>query len=106
MHRDAVDAVAIPGRRRTVRKHVAEMPAAAAAMHFGPHHEVAAIGGRFDRPFDRREETGPPGAAFELAIGNEQRLTAPRAGERPTTLLVQQRTAARPLGAMLAPHVA
>ena len=43
MHRHAVDAVAIAGRRRAVREHVAEMAAAAAAVHLGAHHEVAAI---------------------------------------------------------------
>src|SRR4051794_32296262 len=35
IHRHAVDAIAQAGRRRTVRKHVAEMTAASAAMHLG-----------------------------------------------------------------------
>jgi hypothetical protein len=44
LHRHPIDAVAIPGRRRTIRKDVTEVAATAAAMDFGPHHEVAAIG--------------------------------------------------------------
>src|SRR5947207_12138698 len=49
IHRDAVDAVALMGRRRAVGKHVAEMAAAAATMHLGALHAVAAVRGRFDR---------------------------------------------------------
>src|SRR5688572_31928379 len=43
--------VAQSTRRRSVRKHVAEMSAAVAAMHFGARHPVAAIDGR---PEDRK----------------------------------------------------
>ena len=43
IHRHAVDAVAQAGRRRAVVEDVAEMAAAAAAMHLGAHHAVAAV---------------------------------------------------------------
>src|SRR5262245_48383862 len=49
VHRYAVDAVAQPGRRRAVREYVAEMAAAAAAMHLGADHAVAPV----DRVLDR-----------------------------------------------------
>src|SRR5262245_24202336 len=101
MHRHSVDAVAVPGRRRPIRKHVAEMTTAAAAVDFRSHHEVAAIGGCFDRAFERREEAGPAGAALELAIGHEQRLAACGAGEHAAALFVEQRTGPWPLGAVL-----
>ena len=56
-------------------------------------------------PFERREEARPAGAALELAVGDEQRLAAADAGERPGALLVQQRAGAGPLGAVLAQHL-
>src|SRR4029079_16543232 len=78
--------------------YVPEWPAAALAVHSVPRHAVAAIGGRADGAVERREEARPAGAAFELAIGDEERLTAARARERHRTMLVQQGAGARPLG--------
>ena len=49
IHRHAVDAVAQAGRRRAVGKHVTEMAAAAAAMHLGADHAVAAVLRGLDR---------------------------------------------------------
>ena len=46
---DPVHAVALSGRRRTVRKHVAQVSAAPRAMDFGPGHAEAVIDRRPDR---------------------------------------------------------
>lgn len=66
VHRDAVDAIAAMGRRRTVIKHVSQMAAAVGTMNLGSDHSVAAIRGRFDRTLDRIIEARPSRAAFEL----------------------------------------
>jgi len=42
--RDTVDAVAQPGRPRTILEAMAEMAAAAGAMHLGPRHQQEIIG--------------------------------------------------------------
>src|SRR5438067_171365 len=47
--RHAVDAVAQARGRRAVLEHVAQMPAAAPAVHLGAQHEEAAIRGGADR---------------------------------------------------------
>src|SRR5688500_17719563 len=101
VERHAVDAVAQPGRRRAVGKHVTEVTAALAAVHFGANHEVAVVIGCSDRALDRLEEAGPPGAAFEFPCGDEQLLAAACTGEGARALLLQQRAGAGPLGRML-----
>ena len=50
-------------------------------------------------------EARPAGAALELLLRLEQRLPAARAGERAGALLVIERAASRPLGAVLAHDV-
>src|SRR5208283_5916774 len=100
VHRHAVDAVAQMRRRRAVLEDVAEMAAAAAAMHLGAHHAVAAIGRGLDRAGHRIFEARPAGAALEFLLGGEQRLTAAGAGKRAGTLLVIERAAPRRLGAV------
>src|SRR5687767_11253647 len=84
---------------------MSQVTAAPAAVHFCSHHEMAAIDGALDCTVDRREETRPAGAAFELPLRHKQRLPAAGAGERAGPLLVQERTRPRPLGSMLAKHV-
>src|SRR5688572_19030545 len=55
-----VDAIAHPGRARTVRKHVAEMRSALLADDFGPLHEQAVVGAQLDvLGGGRLGETGP-----------------------------------------------
>src|SRR5262245_47879741 len=81
------------------------MAAAAAAMHFGAHHAVAAVLGALHRARDRIVEARPAGAALELLLGHEQRLAAARAGEGAGALLVVERAAARGLGAVAAQDV-
>ena len=66
--RDAVDAVAQAGRRRSVVEHMAEMAAAAAAMHLVPHHAEGVVGVFQHRAFDRLIEARPAGAAVELGL--------------------------------------
>src|SRR5262249_33936689 len=80
------------------------MAATAAAVDLRAGHAVAAVGGRADRAFDRREKAGPARAALELAIRDEERLPAARARERPGTMLVQQRARPRALGGVSAQH--
>ena len=57
------------------------------------------------RPLERLEETGPAGAALEFRTRLEQRVVTGHAEKRARTLLVQQGTCPRPLGAVLAQHV-
>src|SRR5689334_9182991 len=84
---------------------MAEMAAAAAAMHFDPRHAVGAVLGAADRVVERLPETRPAGAAVELGVGGEQRQVAAGAGEYPLAVLLQQRARPRPLGAVLAQDV-
>src|SRR5581483_127474 len=81
IQRHAVDAVAQTGRRRAVRKHMAEMAATAAAMHLGADHAVAAVHRFLDGARLRIVEARPAGTAFELALRLEQLLPAAGAGE-------------------------
>src|SRR5215203_6103046 len=105
VRRHTVDAVAQAGRRRPVRKDVAEMTAATAAMHLGSDHAVGAIHGLLDRPRLRIVEARPAGAALELLLRRKQRLPATGTRERAGALLEVQRAASRPLGAVLAHDV-
>src|ERR1700752_4053772 len=105
IHRHAVDAIAQSGRRRAVGEDMAEMTAAAAAMAFGADHAVGAILRFLDRAGLGIVEARPAGAALELLLRLEQHLPAARAGEGAGALLVVERAAARPLGAVLAHDV-
>src|SRR5207244_4993943 len=100
IHRDAVDAIALVRRRRAVREDVAEMAAAAAAMHLGAGHAVGAVDGLLDRAGFRVIEARPPRAALEFRFRDEQLLPAARTGEMSGALLEVQRAASRPLGAV------
>src|SRR4029077_9227742 len=81
------------------------MAAAAAAIHLGALHAPAAVGGGVDRARLRIVEARPAGAALEFLIRGEQRLAAAGAIERAGALLVIERAAARPFGAVLAHDV-
>src|SRR5262245_17517686 len=70
---DPVDAVAQAGGRRAVGEHVAQMAAAAAAMHLGAHHAVAAVLGGLHGAGLGRVEARPARTALELGLGDEQR---------------------------------
>src|SRR5882757_6667274 len=105
IHRPPVDAVALMRRRRAVGEAMAEMTAAAAAVHLGAHHAVAAVRRRFDRTRLGIVEARPARPALEFALGDEQLLSASRAGECAGALLEVQRAASRRLGAVLAHDV-
>src|SRR5579872_6303032 len=93
------------GRRRAVGEDMAEMAAAARAMHLGAAHAVTAVLGRFDRTIQRIVEARPAGAAFEFGLRPKQRLAAAGTGECAGAFLVIERAAVRRFGAMPAHHL-
>src|SRR4051812_27760762 len=99
---ETVDAVARSGRLRTVVEDVAEVAAAAPAMHLGAEHAVGPVLGLADIALDRLVEARPSGAALELGVGGEQRQVAAGAGEDALAVFLEQRAGARSLGAFLA----
>src|SRR6185436_4257736 len=80
-HREAVHAVAQPGRPRTVIEDVAEVTAAATAMDRRPHHAQRYVPRGADGFLERGPEARPACAAIEFGRRREERKTAPRAGE-------------------------
>ncbi len=105
VHGDAVDAVAQMRGRRAILENMPEVAAAAAAMHLGAHHAVAAIGRGLDRAFNRNVEARPPGAALELLLRHEQVLTAGGAAEGAGAFLIVEGAAAGSLGPVPAQYV-
>src|SRR5262245_51160281 len=81
------------------------MAAAAAAMHLGADHAVAAVDRVLDRARLRIVEARPAGAALELLLRLEQHLIATGTGECAGALLEIERAASRPFGAVLAHDV-
>src|SRR5687767_13992731 len=104
VQREAVDAVALAGRRRAVVEDVAEMAAAAAAMPFRPRLEEGVVLLERDVPLDLRPEAWPAGAGLEFRLGGEDRQVAAGAVERALGLHLEQRAGPGPLGAFLAQH--
>src|SRR5438309_4085605 len=105
LQRCRVDAVALAGWRGAVLEDVAQMAAAAAAVHLHPLHAVARIPLRGDGArVGRAREARPAGAALELVVGAEQLRAAARAHEAPRLVVVPQRSAEGALGALLAEH--
>src|ERR1700675_3287069 len=96
--RVAVHAIAQAGRLRTVVEDVAEMAAAAGAMHRCPHRAERSIPGGADRLFQWRPKARPAGAAVVLRGRGEQVEVATRAGEISAPLLMKKRAGERPLG--------
>src|SRR4029079_12963886 len=76
LERDSVHAIAQARGLGPVVEHVAQMPAAAAAMHLRARHEQAFVVGGGDGVLQRRIEAGPAGAAVELGGGGEERQVA------------------------------
>src|SRR5215467_10423796 len=83
---DAVHAIALAGRRRSVAKHVAQMAAAAMAMHFGARNHQTQIVRGADGSLNRCYEARPSGPAVEFGIGLEQGEIAARAVEDPLAM--------------------
>src|SRR5579872_5602620 len=102
LQRDAVHAVALARGLRTVVEDVAQMPAAAAAMHLRARVDQLEIARRRDRSLDRREEARPPGAAVEFGLGAIELQRAGRAREDALAVLVIERAREGPLRAVLA----
>src|SRR6476660_2701347 len=102
LHGDAIDAIAQAGRRRPVIEDVAQMAAAAAAVHLRTDHAVAFVRRGLHRTGRGIIEARPAGAAFEFPLRDEQRLIAPRTNESAGPLLEVERAAAGRLGAVLA----
>ena len=105
IQRHAIDAIAQPCRRRTVRKDMAEVRSAPAAMNLGAFHAETTVARCSERAGQRIEETAPTRAALEFLPGSEQRPIATGAMEIARSLLVIEGAAPRPLGAMTAHHM-
>src|SRR5262245_60781004 len=101
---DTVDAIAEPRRLGAVIEHVAEMAAAAAAMHLLAHHAEGEIGVLLHRVLDRRIEARPASAAIELGLGGEERQVAAGAGEGPLAMLFVEGTGEGALGVRFAQY--
>src|SRR6185436_8829203 len=97
-----IQAVTFAGRRRAVRKHVAEMAAAARADDFGANHAVTGIADFAHVPgIERREKARPTGARVELRARPEQRQPAQATRVDAVELVVEKRPAERRLGSVL-----
>jgi len=79
---------------------VAEMAAAAAAMHLRPRHAMASILGALKGAFDGIVEAWPASAALEFFARHEKPLTAARADKSAGTLFMDERAAPRSFRAM------
>src|SRR5262245_47383238 len=98
--RDPVDAIAQARGSRPVVEYVAEMSAAAAAMHLGAWHQQDAIRGGANRVRQRRVEARPAGLAVVFRVRGEQRQLAGGAKERALAFLLVERARARDFGAV------
>lgn len=103
IHRHAIDAIAQMRRWRAVWKDMAEVAAAAAAMHLRSAHAMAAIHSAFDGAVNRIVKARPAGAAFKFFGGREKTLAASGANKRTRPLFVIERATSGRLGAMR-PH--
>src|SRR5450631_334300 len=68
-------------RRRSVRKHMSQMAAAAATMCLRPRHAMTSIFGALNGAFKRIVEARPAGAAVEFFRRHEEALPTPGADE-------------------------
>src|SRR5256885_1530680 len=100
--RQAVHAVAQARGLGAVVEDMAQVAAAAAAMHLGAQHAVGAVLARGHGLVQRLPEAGPAGAAVELGLGREQRQRAARAGKGAGAVLLVQGAGAGALRAFLA----
>src|SRR6516162_1652597 len=102
---DSIHAVALPSRLGSVVEHVAEMTAAAPAMHFRSWNEQAVIVRGADSVLDRREKARPTSAAIEFGFGAKERQIARRTSEQTGAMLVIERAGIRPLRPTLSQHL-
>src|SRR5262249_37160453 len=102
--RQAVHAVAKARRVRTIGKHVTEMAATPAAVHFDSLHEQTAIDCLAHGLVDGLRKTRPAGPALIFCVGQEQRLPATRTDECALAFLCVQRTGSTRLGSVMTQH--
>src|SRR5262249_36567315 len=88
---NAVDAVAQSRGRRAVLEDMAQMAAAAPAMHLGAWQQQQVVGGGADGVRQRPIEARPTGLAVVFGLRGEHRKIATRAGKRALALLVVER---------------
>ena len=75
------------------------MTTAPGTVNLGADHSEGLVGLDADRPREWPDEAGPAGAALELVVRREQRLTTPGAEEGPGALLPVQGAGEGALGA-------
>src|SRR5208337_2907760 len=102
---DSIHAVALPSRLGPVVEHVAEMTAAAPAMHFRSWNDQAVIVRGADGVLDRREKARPASAAVEFGFGAKERQIASRTSEQTGAMLVIERAGIWPLRPALLQHL-
>src|ERR1700760_3278286 len=73
LQRHAIHAIAKASGLGTIVEDMAEMAAAASAMHLGAHHAEGPVLGFADGVVQRLVETRPAGATLELGLGRKQR---------------------------------
>src|SRR5687768_58735 len=101
-----VDAVAQARRPRSVVEDVAQVSAAAGAVHLGARHAQGAVALLAHRALGQGlGEAGPAGPGVELVVGGEEGLPAGRTDVGPGRVRVMVGAREGPLGALLAHHV-
>jgi hypothetical protein len=76
------------------------MTATLAAVGFRANHSEAAVRRGSDRAIERGEKARPPGAALELPLSFEERLTAADTSKSAGPMLGKERARSRRLGRM------
>src|SRR5580658_1248001 len=95
----------LAARRRSIRKHVTQMAAAARAHLFHADHSIAAVAHAPDMRFIvGREETRPTCARVELGARAKQRQAAKAARVDALLVVVEEHAAERRFGAVLEQH--
>src|SRR5262249_25354037 len=102
---DSIHAVALPIREGPSSEYVAEMTAAAPAIHFRSWNEQAVIVRGADSVLDRREKARPASAAIEFGFGAKERQVAGRTSEQTGAMLVIERAGIWPLRPTLSQHL-
>src|SRR5437588_2751109 len=100
----AVHAVAKTGGLGAIVEDMAEMAAAAPAVHSRPVHPERSVLRRSDGIVERRPETRPAGTAVEFRRRGEEVEAATGAGESARAMFLKERTGERPFRRALAQH--
>jgi len=102
LERGAVHAVAQPGRRGPVVKHVPQVPLALVAAHLGARHEEdRVVRTLVHRALDGLVEAGPAGAGLVLGVGREEGAAAAGTDKGALALLLVEGAGEGALGAGL-----